>query len=476
MSWSPDGRWIAFASRTQDTRYTEKDVVWQAPRKVERLLSRLNGEDWVFDRPSARVRRRRRRHRAAAQPDTRGVPARRRRVASPTRRRSITGRPRTTPGTPTSRRPLRHPARRGRSRPRRLTAHDGSYHTPSVSPDGTQVAFIGYADTLLFPQNAMVGVVPVDADGADEIVWASAGTRPHVRVGQRDRRPRLGGRRTLLAIADDRGSTHVYRVSADGSAPPAPVTERRRHGRPACRPPADTIATTRTTDAAPGRAVRRRRTAHPRRRRARVDAAPVRAVRRPDDRRHRRDRLLDRAPRRTSTSRAVPGTAQRARRPVRPVRRVLLRRGPDAGRRRVRRRVRQPARRQRAAHRLGAGDPRTEAPGSPRQRLGARSTSTTCWRSSTARSSATRSATAIASGCSAAPTAGTWRPGSPPTTATASARSVRSGRSTTCCPSSGRRHRHGVQERTRSDPRRRPGRVHEARRRSPTSTRSTRRC
>ena len=40
LTWSPDGRWIAFTSRTRDKRYEEKDESWQAPRKVERFLSR----------------------------------------------------------------------------------------------------------------------------------------------------------------------------------------------------------------------------------------------------------------------------------------------------------------------------------------------------------------------------------------------------------------------------------------------------
>jgi dipeptidyl aminopeptidase/acylaminoacyl peptidase len=49
--FSPDGRWIAFESRTQDERYDAEDESFQSPRKIERFFTRLNGEGWVFDRP-----------------------------------------------------------------------------------------------------------------------------------------------------------------------------------------------------------------------------------------------------------------------------------------------------------------------------------------------------------------------------------------------------------------------------------------
>lgn len=217
VAWSPDGRWIAFLSRTRDARYEAEDVSWQSPRKVERFFSRLNGEDWVFDRPQ----------------HVYVVPA------------DGTGRPRNlTPGefqhqdlawladstglvvsagrhdgwdqdlaVDLHRVPLD-----GEIVP--LTHQTGSYHHASVSPDGAWIAFLGVDDPGTYPQNTRVGVVRPDGSGRR---WISEGLDRTFAPTAGVRRPVWIDEHTLLASAEDRGEAHLYRLDVDGSAP-APLT------------------------------------------------------------------------------------------------------------------------------------------------------------------------------------------------------------------------------------------------------------
>ena len=79
-------------------------------------------------------------------------------------------------------------------------------------PDGSTVAFIGSDDPTIDPQNAKVGVIPVTG-GAHR--WISERPRPHVRHRRPGTRPPVWvDDDTLLATAEDRGDTHLYRVVA----------------------------------------------------------------------------------------------------------------------------------------------------------------------------------------------------------------------------------------------------------------------
>ncbi len=129
-----------------------------------------------------------------------------------------------------------------------------------------------------------------------------------------------------------------------------------------------------------------------------VDAARMGALRRPHHRRDRRDRRVDHAARRLRRDEAVSRAAQRPRRPAHAVRRVLLRRVPDAGRGRLRRRARATHAAAAAVTPDGARRSRARTTRPHPARAGAASTSTTSSRSSTPRSTASTSATATASG------------------------------------------------------------------------------
>ena len=99
-----------------------------------------------------------------------------------------------------------------------LSRLDGSYGAPVVSPDGTQVAFLGADDSQTYPQNVHVGLLP---SSGGEHKWLS-------RQLDRTFETTSGGMAlvwlddtTLLASAEDRGQTHLYRVTVDGAAPKA---------------------------------------------------------------------------------------------------------------------------------------------------------------------------------------------------------------------------------------------------------------
>lgn len=231
LAWSPDGQTIAFTSRTPDERYSKESDAWRAPRKVERLFSRLNGENWVFDRPQ---------HIHVVRTDGTGTP------------RNLT------PGEFQHASPVWLPDSSGLvvsaqrhdswdrdlasdlyvipldadTNPdgvRCLTAHDGDVGFPSISPDGTKVAFVGRGDLDVFPQNSHVGVLPIDSEGLsiDDVTWISKGLDRTFMCLAGMRGPYWENEQSLLATAEDRGSNHLYRLDATGATAPVPLTSGR---------------------------------------------------------------------------------------------------------------------------------------------------------------------------------------------------------------------------------------------------------
>jgi dipeptidyl aminopeptidase/acylaminoacyl peptidase len=216
--WSPDGRWLAFTSRTRDARYDAKDASWQPPRRIDRFFSRLNGENWVFDRP---------RHVYVVSPDGTDVP--RNLTPGEFQHRGVAWLADSS-GVVTS--AARHDtwdfdlaqdlflvALDGEITP--LTQQTGRYDAAAVSPDGSLIAFRGIDNPRLDPQNARIGVMR--ADGTERR-WISEDLDRTFMCTACDQPPVWLDGETLLAAAEDRGDTHVFRLHVDGR-PPEPITD-----------------------------------------------------------------------------------------------------------------------------------------------------------------------------------------------------------------------------------------------------------
>jgi len=215
LAFSPDGRWIAFISHTQHERYEAEDDSWRAPRKIEHFFTRLNGEDWVFDRPS---------HIYVVAADGTGKP--RNLTPGEFQHDGISWLPDSSAVTTSAQRhetwdrdlatdlyvvPLDGEIRA-------LTNQTGGYSLPSPSADGELVAFMGTDDPNTYPQNVAIGVVP--ASGGTHR-WVSSKLDRTFETSAGSQRPRWIDGATLLCTAEDRGQTHLYRVHVDGKAPDA---------------------------------------------------------------------------------------------------------------------------------------------------------------------------------------------------------------------------------------------------------------
>lgn len=213
VRFSPDGRWIAFTSRVPDERYAAEDESYQAPRKIETFFTRLNDEDWTFDRPQQV-------HvvpvdgTAAPRQLTHGTHDHDGLAWLPDSTGLLTSAARHEGWDLDLATDLYHVPLDGELRA--LTRQTGMYGHPSVSPYGSRAAFIGQDDPSIFPRNQHVGVIPVGG-GAHRWVSRALDRTFEPFPGVRD--PHWLDDDSLLACAEDRGETHLFRLHVDGRDP-----------------------------------------------------------------------------------------------------------------------------------------------------------------------------------------------------------------------------------------------------------------
>ncbi len=217
VCFSPDGSLLAFTSRTRHERYSAKDERWQSPRKIDRFFSRLDDVGWVVDRPK---------HVYVVRSDGTDQP---RNLTPGEFQHDGVSWLADSSGVVTS--GQRHPtwdldfaqdlftvALDGTVRG--LTEQTGLYVMPSVSPGGDRVAFIGFDDPNEMPQNAHIGIVGVadTAEGPTHSYVSTALDRTFETTAG-SQAPIWESSGALLAIAEDRGQTHLFRITTDGAAP-----------------------------------------------------------------------------------------------------------------------------------------------------------------------------------------------------------------------------------------------------------------
>ena len=209
LHWSPDGRWIAYFGSALSERYDEDDLAKQPPRRITHFFSNLDSEGWTHDRPS---------HVFAVRSDGSAAP------------RDLT------PGTYA----FSDPSWLGDSsgvvcsgrghdtwdrdwaqdlyladlagERRCLTATDGTYMLPRVSPDGTRVAFVGARTPMLGGQNNRVAVMDLATTTWD---FVDSGIDRNFAPYPGAQAPIWDGN-TLLASYEDRGDVRVRRIPLDG--------------------------------------------------------------------------------------------------------------------------------------------------------------------------------------------------------------------------------------------------------------------
>ncbi len=207
---SPDGRMVAYAQRVRSDDYLEEDPARRRPRKIEHLMSTLNGEGFICDRPSnIHILR---------LDGSGGAPVN------------------LTPGAHECFSPSWFPQgdRVAYSwnpfRPReasdicivdldgavvQLTDESGATFAPIVSPDGSQVAVLGFDDWSTMFQNEKVGLLDPETTMATPS-WISTKV-DRTWSSMMARSLPVWTDAGITAACEDHGNVHLHRIAVDGA-------------------------------------------------------------------------------------------------------------------------------------------------------------------------------------------------------------------------------------------------------------------
>ena len=211
LSFSPDGKQLAFLQRAPIADAKITDEAARPPRRITRFFTRLDGKGWTYDRP---------RHLWVVPVDSSLAP----RDLTPGEYefsgfdwlhngQGLICAGAAHEGWDRDLQSHLHTVTLDGTR-RQLTSGSTMCDEPSVSPDGKSVAFVGRDNPLSDPHNALLGVLDL---GTGERRWLETGLdrtwNPYPSPGA----PGWLDDNSLLGVVEDHGNVHLYRVPTDGA-------------------------------------------------------------------------------------------------------------------------------------------------------------------------------------------------------------------------------------------------------------------